>query len=231
MTRILSLFVVFMLSGVLAFAQNRVVTGTVKDDSGVPVQGATIYVGNRAVGFTDKDGKYSIKNVAPNAILRVADKAINSGTSAVVDFSVAKSTTELSTVTVTSVTTALGIRRQPKELGYAATTLTGGTINKGKATGVAQALNGKVSSLSVSTTSSGVFDVAKIRIRGIRSLTGDNNPMLVVDGAPTPIDYLTSIAPEDIATQTILKGATAAAIYGTEAAKRCNYHYYKTWYR
>jgi TonB-linked SusC/RagA family outer membrane protein len=218
MTRILSLFVVFMLSGVLAFAQNRVVTGTVKDDSGVPVQGATIYVGNRAVGFTDKDGKYSIKNVAPNAILRVADKAINSGTSAVVDFSVAKSTTELSTVTVTSVTTALGIRRQPKELGYAATTLTGGTINKGKATGVAQALNGKVSSLSVSTTSSGVFDVAKIRIRGIRSLTGDNNPMLVVDGAPTPIDYLTSIAPEDIATQTILKGATAAAIYGTEAA-------------
>lgn len=223
MTRILSLFVVFMLSGVLAFAQNRVVTGTVTDEAGAVVSGATIYVAGKPVGSTDRNGSYTIRNVAPNATIRVAgtsinEKSENSGTNATVNFTVTRAVNTEAGVTVTTVTTALGIRRQPKELGYAATTLTNSAITKGKATGVAQALNGKVSSLSVSTTSSGVFDVAKIRIRGIRSLTGDNNPMLVVDGAPTPIDFLTSIAPEDIATQTILKGATAAQIYGTEAA-------------
>jgi TonB-linked SusC/RagA family outer membrane protein len=224
MTRILSLFVVFMLSGVLAFAQNRVVTGTVKDETGVAVSGATIYVGNKAVGFTDKNGNYSIKNVAPNAIITVGggnsnliEKKINSGASGVVDFSVVRTTAELSTVTVTAVTTALGIRKQPKELGYAQTTLNNRAITAGKSADVAQSLVGKVSGLNITSTNSGVFNDTKINFRGIRSLTGNNSPMLVVDGASTPLGYLSSIAPEDILSTTLLKSASAAAIYGPDA--------------
>ena len=64
---------------------------------------------------------------------------------------------------------------------------------------------------------SGVFENAKINIRGIRSLTGNNQPMLVVDGAPTPLGFLSSIPPDDVASLTVLKSAASAAIYGPDA--------------
>src|SRR5205085_9911683 len=82
---------------------------------------------------------------------------------------------------------------------------------------VQQALNGKVSGLSITTTNSGVFENSKMNIRGIRSLTGNNQPMLVVDGAPTPLGYLSSIPPDDIQDLTVLKSAASAAIYGPDA--------------
>lgn len=224
MTRILSLFVVFMLSGVLAFAQNRVVSGKVTDEAGAPVTGATIYVGNKAVGSTDKNGNYSLKNVAPNAIITIGggnsnltEKKINSGTGSVVDFSVVRSAAQLDVVTVTAVTTALGIKKNPNELGYAQTTITNKLLTAGKSSDVAQSLVGKVSGLNITSTNSGVFNDTKINFRGIRSLTGNNSPMLVVDGASTPLGYLSSIAPEDILSTTLLKSASAAAIYGPDA--------------
>ena len=78
----------------------------------------------------------------------------------------------------------------------------------------------KVSNVSVSTDrSKAVFERSDIRIGGIRGLkSGKNDPMLVVDGAPAPLSYLSSIAPEDIDSETLLKGATGAAIYGQEGA-------------
>jgi TonB-dependent SusC/RagA subfamily outer membrane receptor len=78
-------------------------------------------------------------------------------------------------------------------------------------------LNGKVSGLNISTVNSGVFENAKINIRGIRSLTGNNQPMLVVDGSPTPLGYLSSIPPDDVQSLTVLKSAASAAIYGPDA--------------
>ena len=222
MTRILSLFVMFMLFGVLAFAQNRVVTGTVTDEKGNAVDAASVRIKGTSLGATtDPNGSYRLNNVKPGAVLTISSVEVESQDVTVppvgpVNVSVTRKSSSLTAVTV--VTTALGIKKQPRELGYAASTITNRTINAGKATGVAQAMNGKLSSVSISTTNSGVFENSTIRIRGIRSLTGDNNPMLVVDGAPTPLSYLSSIAPEDISTQTVLKGATAAAIYGPEAA-------------
>ena len=121
---------------------------------------------------------------------------------------------ELSTVVVT---TALGIQRQAKDLGYATTTITNKTLTAGKSVNIQQALNGKISGLNISTVNSGVFENAKINIRGIRSLTGNNEPMLVVDGAPTPLGYLSSIPPDDVASLTVLKSAASAAIYGPDA--------------
>ncbi len=115
------------------------------------------------------------------------------------------------------VTTALGIQRQAKDLGYATTTINNKTLTAGKSVNVQQALNGKISGLNISTVNSGVFENAKINIRGIRSLTGNNQPMLVVDGAPTPLGYLSSIPPDDVASLTVLKSAASAAIYGPDA--------------
>jgi outer membrane receptor protein involved in Fe transport len=103
------------------------------------------------------------------------------------------------------VATALGIRRQAREVGYAATTIKNKFITQANSTNVQQSLNGKVSGLNITTTNSGVFENSKLNIRGIRSLTGNNQPMFVLDGAPVSLSYLNSIATEDIQDVTILK--------------------------
>ena len=82
---------------------------------------------------------------------------------------------------------------------------------------VANGLQGKVSGLNVTSVNNGVFSDVKINLRGIRSLTGNNNPMLLLDGVPTPISYLSSLNPNDIADVTILKGSSGAAVYGPDA--------------
>jgi TonB-dependent starch-binding outer membrane protein SusC len=117
MTRILSLFVVFMLTGALAFSQSRVVTGTVTDEKGKPVEGATIkIVGARGATASDANGFFRLANVAPNATLRVTSieiKALEIKTAdlLVVNIKASRSAanTELGVVTVS---TTLGQKRQ-----------------------------------------------------------------------------------------------------------------------
>jgi TonB-linked SusC/RagA family outer membrane protein len=217
MRKILSLLIALMLS-VVASAQNRQITGKVTDEKGDPVPYATIKIKKSNLGTAaDATGNFTI-SVPPNAILEVSGAGMDTRevavTGDVVEVSLSRLNNELSEVVVTS---ALGIKRQAKELGYAATSVTNKVLTQGKAVNVQQALNGKVSGVSVTTTNSGVFENAKINIRGIRSLTGNNQPMLVVDGAPTPLGYLSSIPPDDIQDLTVLKSAASAAIYGPDA--------------
>ena len=219
MRKILSLLIAALLS-VVAYSQNRQITGRILDDKGDPIPFATIKVKKSSVGTSaDEAGNFKL-SVPPNAILVVSAagvetrevSTVNAGETITV--SLARLTNELSTVVVT---TSLGIKRQAKELGYAAASVTNKTLTQAKAVNVAQALNGKVSGVSITTTNSGVFENSKINIRGIRSLTGNNQPMLVVDGAPTPLGFLSSIPPDDIQELTILKSAASAAIYGPDA--------------
>lgn len=113
------------------------------------------------------------------------------------------------------VTTALGIRRQAKELGYASTVLTAKELVNGNVS-IASALNGKVSGLSIVTYAT-PGAASKISIRGIASLSGNNEPMIIVDGAPVSrLSFAANV--NDIETVTILKGMAATAIYGAEAA-------------
>lgn len=115
------------------------------------------------------------------------------------------------------VVTALGIERQKKEIGYAATTVTEEVVTRASPINVANGLQGKVSGMNIASVNNGVFENVKINLRGIRSLTGNNNPLLVLDGIPADINYLSSINPNDIENVTILKGASGAAIYGPDA--------------
>ncbi len=115
------------------------------------------------------------------------------------------------------VVTALGIERQKKEVGYAATTVTEQVLTRAAPVNVANGLQGKVSGLNITTTNSGVFENVKINLRGIRSLTGNNNPLLLLDGVPADINYLSSLNPNDIENVTVLKGASGAALYGPDA--------------
>jgi TonB-linked SusC/RagA family outer membrane protein len=208
-----------MLVGVLAFSQNRVVTGKVTDKDGNAVPFATINEPDTKNSVNaDGNGLFSIKIKTGVTTLNVTATGfklsqfpiagnISVGTMEKVD-------KNLETVTVT--TSALGIKRNPKEFGGAATTISNKTLTQARSVNIQQALNGKVSGFNVSTTNSGVFENAKINIRGIRSLTGNNQPLLVVDGAPTPLTFLSSIAPDDVQDLTVLKSAASAAIYGQD---------------
>jgi TonB-linked SusC/RagA family outer membrane protein len=217
MRKITLFLVVQLLIVSLVFAQQRTVTGKVTDDRGAAIAGASVMEkGTKNGASTNDDGTFSlrVKNGATLIIsaLSFENKQIKASAENL-NVQLIKSTENLNEVVVT----ALGIRRQSKELGYAATTISNKVLVEGKSVNIQQALNGKVSGLNISTVNSGVFENAKINIRGIRSLTGNNQPMLVVDGAPTPLGYLSSIPPDDVQDLTVLKSAASAAIYGPDA--------------
>ncbi len=217
MKRILSLFLFVMLA-VVVQAQTKTVSGVVRDPQGATVPFATITeAGTNNAAQADENGAFLIK-VPANAQLTISATGFQTLTIAasgdLSNIALARAENNMEAVVVT---TSLGMRRQSKELGYAATSLTNKTVTQGKAVNIQQALNGKVSGLSVTTTNTSVFETAKINIRGIRSLTGNNQPLLIVDGAPTPLGFLSSIPPNDIQDLTILKSSASAAIYGPDA--------------
>src|SRR5215210_7485129 len=197
MRKITLLLSVLVLS-VLAFAQ-QTITGTVRDENGDPIPFATVTeVGKNNVVKANENGVFTIK-VPEGTKLRITasghQEQVVTVSGTTVTATLTSTQQQLSEVVVT---TALGIRRQSKELGYAATTINAKTITQGRAVNVQQALNGKISGVSVTTTNSSVFENAKINIRGIRSLTGNNQPLLIVDGAPVSLNFLSSIPPGDI---------------------------------
>lgn len=134
------------------------------------------------------------------------------------------------------VVTALGQTRQPKELGYSMTRVRSAELVQAAPVNMQQGLTGKVSGLNVQTVNNGVFADTRITLRGIRSLTGNNQPMLILDGTPIALGYLSSINPNDVQDVTILKSASATAIYGpdgvngalivnTKKGRRTGYYY------
>jgi TonB-dependent SusC/RagA subfamily outer membrane receptor len=114
------------------------------------------------------------------------------------------------------VTTGLGIARQSKEIGYSTAKVKAAELTQAKVVNLQNGLTGKVSGLNVATTNNGVFADTRITLRGIRSLTGNNQPMLVLDGVPLSLGFLNSINPNDILDVTILKSASSTAIYGPD---------------
>ncbi|MBS1532852.1 MAG: carboxypeptidase-like regulatory domain-containing protein, partial [Bacteroidetes bacterium] len=210
-----------MLCVTQVFAQNRTVTGTVtaKDD-GLPIPGATVKVkGTTNATVTNSAGKYSI-SVPSGASLVVSFVGYETATVAVgsqstVNVSLATSANQLGEVVVT---TSLGIKHSTKELGYAAQTITPKELTQTAVTNVAQGLTGKVAGLGIFTLSNGVDPQIAINLRGNRSIAGNNNALIVVDGVPVPGQTIGSIDPDDIQDVTILKGAGSAALYGSEAS-------------
>ena len=206
-----------MLSGMLASAQSRVVSGQVRDNQGEPVKFATVTEsGTKNAIQSDANGNFSIRVANPNSKLTVtavgydALEITPSGT--VVVATLVRNTQDLTTVVVTS----LGQQRQAKELGYSTAKVKAAELTQAKVVNLQNGLTGKVSGLNVQTVNNGVFADTRITLRGIRSLTGNNQPMLVLDGVPVALGYISSINPNDIADVTILKSASSTAIYGPD---------------
>ena len=213
-----SFFALVFLIGV-SYAQNRQVSGKVTSATdGSPISGVSVsVVGSTTATQTDGSGNYSISvsnsSVLSFSYIGYASQRVTVGNQAVINVQLVGDSETLEEVVVT----ALGIERNKKDLGYAATTINNADLTNVNAVNVAGGLTGKVSGLNVTGVNSGVFEDVKMNLRGIRSLTGNNNPLLVVDGVPMDLNYLANLNPNDIANVSILKGSSSASIYGPDA--------------
>jgi len=216
---LLSLCFLFYTSQILA--QNRTVTGTVIDkEDGGPLPGVGVKVKGTSFGVvTGANGKYSI-SVPTSATTLVfsfigyetIERPING---AVVNISLSPSSKVLGEVQITG---ALGISHTEKELGYATAKLSAKEVTETNVTNVANGLTGKIAGLAVYSLNDQIDPTVSVVLRGNRSLSGNNTALIVLDGVPLPGGLLSSINPEDVADVTILKGANAAALYGSEGS-------------
>lgn len=114
------------------------------------------------------------------------------------------------------VVTAMGQRSPAKQLGYTVSRISAADLTQAKSFNLQNGLTGKTSGLVVQSVNNGVFQDTRLTLRGIRSLTGNNQPMLVLDGTPVALGYISSLNPNDVQEVTILKSAAATAIYGPD---------------
>ncbi|WP_440134998.1 SusC/RagA family TonB-linked outer membrane protein [Chitinophaga sancti] len=214
------------------------VTGTVTDSAGHPLQNVSIQVKGTSRGaMTDASGHFSL-DVQPTDVLVISyigfDKQeVTIGANTNLNIRLAESNKQLGTVVVT----ALGIKRSEKSITYAAQQVSGVELTKAKDPNLMNTLNGKVAGLTISSSSSGVGGSAKVILRGSKSGLNTNQALYVIDGMPMNNtltnqpnssyggstaydggDPISNMNPEDIESISILKGASAAALYGSQGA-------------
>ncbi|GAB3505388.1 TonB-dependent receptor [Spirosoma knui] len=222
----------------ITFAQTNRVTGRVTgpDSQGLP--GVNVVVNGSTTGTaTDASGNYTI-TVSDNASLvfsfiSYVTQTVPVNNRSVINVQLVEDAKAIDEVVVT----ALGIKREAKTLGYATATVNADQISVNRTNNFVSSLQGKMAGVNITTMGSGPAGTAKIRIRGQSSFSGQNNPLIVVNGVPIDNsnyslggdfgnramnnsdggDGLSSINPDDIETMTVLKGGTAAALYGSRA--------------
>ncbi|HLT79979.1 MAG TPA: SusC/RagA family TonB-linked outer membrane protein [Cyclobacteriaceae bacterium] len=223
---ILGLLLVF--AGGSAFAQ-RTVSGTVSDTQGTPMPGVNVIVKGTSSGTTtDAMGQYSVElgngTVLVFSFIGYLTQEVEVGARSTVDVTLTEDIQQLSEVVVT----ALGVEREVKALNYSVTEVSGEDFVQARENNLANQLSGRVAGVNVSKASSGPAGSSRVVIRGNKSLAG-GNPLYVIDGIPMDNsgfgqaglwggrdegDGLTSLNPDDIESITVLKGASAAALYG-----------------
>ena len=215
----------------VADSEDQVISGMVEDANG-PLIGATIKVVGAAQGtVTDFDGNFKIK-CKPGDMLEVSYVGYTSvqvKASEGMKVTMSEDKTQLSEVVVT----ALGIKRERKALGYALSEVKGEDLQKAKETNVINSLEGKVAGLVVQNTAGGASGSTRVLLRGNTEITGDNQPLYVIDGVPLDNtnfgsagtaggydlgDGISAINPDDIENMTVLKGPAASALYGSRAS-------------
>ena len=217
----------------MAIAQTKVTGTVVSQENGEPVIGAAVKIlGTNQGTVTDVNGKFTISVPAGKKLrvsfvgLETVDVSASNGMKIVLKQD-AKTLDEV-------VVTAMGIKRSAKALGYSATAVDGDKIAAARTNDVMSSLAGKVAGVSISSTSSDPGASNAVIIRGVSSLSGNNQPLYVIDGVPLTNASVSSgdqlnngydfgnganaVNPDDVESMTILKGAAATALYGSRAA-------------
>lgn len=223
---------------VVGYAQKVTVSGVVIDkDLNEPLAGVNVVVKGTTVGtVTDLDGKYTLEADGKATLvfsylsMKTVEEPVNGRTT--IHVTMVSDAEALDEVVVT----AMGIKRESKTLTYAAQTVGGKDLNEIKNVNMINSLQGKSAGLQITPNATGAGGASKILFRGNKSINGSNQPLIVVDGVPLMMnistsqidgnyggkrdggDAMSTINPDDIAQITLLKGASAAALYGAVAA-------------
>ena len=212
-------------------ADGITVKGNISDVSGPLIGVSVMVVGTTNGTITDMDGNFTLECNASDEleISYIGYNTIRVKAQSNMQITLEESSTELEEVVVT----ALGIKRDRKALGYGLSEVKGEELTKAKETNVINSLAGKVAGLVVSNTAGGASGSTRVMLRGTTELTGNNQPLYVVDGVPLDNtnfgsageqggydlgDGISAINPDDIETMTVLKGPAASALYGSRAS-------------
>ncbi|MGC4021342.1 MAG: SusC/RagA family TonB-linked outer membrane protein [Cyclobacteriaceae bacterium] len=203
-------------------AQDRVLTGKVSSkEDGAPLPGVNVLLKGTINGtVTDAEGNYKLTVPSSGGTLVFSfigfeTQEVAIGERSVIDLSLGNDVTQLSEVVVT---VAGGIQAKQKELGSANTVINADVLSVGKSINAVAGLQGKVPGLNISATSSGVNPNYRIILRGMRSMTGNNEALIVLDGVIVPSDVLSNLNMNDVESINVLRGAGAAALYGSQAS-------------
>ena len=212
--------------------QSNKVIGTVKDEFG-PVIGASVVEKGTSNGVvTDLNGKFSL-NVKPGATLIISfvgykQQEVKAG-NVPLNIVLEEDSKMLGEVVVT----ALGIKRERRALGYGVAEVQGEALTKAKETNVINSMAGRVPGLVVTQTAGGASGSSRVILRGSTEMTGNNQPLYVIDGVPLDNtnfgsagtyggfdlgDGISSVNPDDIESMSVLKGPAASALYGSRAS-------------
>lgn len=209
------------------------ISGKVIDENGEGIPGVNIMVkGTQQGTISEVTGNFSLDLPSPNSILVFSfvgyvSQEVKVANSTELVVKLLAKTNALDEVVVT----ALGIRRETKSLGYSVTKLDGDNFTKNRETNFANSLNGKVAGVNITPAATGPGGSSRVTIRGNTSISGDNQPLYIINGLPMDNtqfgapsrdnpdygDNISSINPDDIEDITVLKGAAAAALYGSRA--------------
>ncbi len=223
------------------------ISGRITDENGVAFPGVNVIVKGTSNGTSsDSDGKYSIEVPGENDVLvfsfvGYATQEVPVSGRTVIDITMAPDVASLDEIVVT----ALGIEKSTKSLGYATSKVKASELAVNRTTNPMNALQGKIAGVNISSLGTGPGGTSKIRIRGQSSISGQNNPLIVINGVPIDNtnfgtnpnnagsdgsigtrgggvtsdggDGLLSINPDDIESMTVLKGGAASALYGSRA--------------
>ena len=228
---ILTLLLAFVVQ--LTFAQEKTISGTVSDNSGLPLPGVNIIVKNTSNGTqSDFDGNFTIQaNVGQSIVFsyvgfNTVEQAVTSSTS-----TMNLLMTEDAAVLEEVVVTAFGIKKEKKALGYAVSSIKEEEIANSPESDLTRVLQGKTAGINITTQNGLSGSANKVVIRGMLSFSGDNNALYVIDGVPYSNDTNASgaftdgnmgssrsfdIDPNNIENIDVLKGLAATTLYGTE---------------
>ncbi|MBP1651650.1 MAG: TonB-dependent receptor plug [Bacteroidetes bacterium] len=229
----LSALLAGLLFSALTFAQSRVIQGTVTDENTHPLSFVSVNIKGTNKGVvTDKNGVFSLE-VAPNATLIVRavgflTKEVGTGSGHSLTITLAESASDLNEVVVT----ALGVKKEKRNLTFSSQEVKSDEILRSREPNIVNTLTGKVAGVQVTNSSGMPGSSSRIVVRGITSLNGENQALIVMDGVPVNNDEtdnpndggsgsnrLSDIDPSVIESINLLKGAAATAMYGSAGAR------------
>ncbi len=202
----------------LTFAQDRTVSGVVTDNFGLAFPGVNVIIKGKAQGTqTDLDGKFFIKansnDILIFSFLGNKTQEIQAKSTSI-NVKMQDESIELEGVVIT----ALGIKRKPDEITTATQLVKTDELNQAKATNAAVGLVGKVSGLQINTINNGVNPDTRIQLRGFRSISGNNEALIVINGVISTSTAFANLNPEVIESINVMKGSNGAALYGSQGS-------------